>query len=278
MPPRRHRWPRRALFRTVETAARLAGGRRFYRSVFLTSPRLRERREDVAVVAGLPEELLHCTIAHLSDFHGGPFLRSRDLLPLVERVNALEPDVIALTGDFMTHRTEEGIELIGAFAGLRARRGIFAVFGNHDYRRRREGEMAEAMARLGIVTLRNAHAMVMPQLAIAGIEDMEEGKVSDLDAALDGVPPGAVRLLLSHHPGALASASERGVSLVLSGHTHGGQVNLPILRRLGPPHPGDRIERGSTTLLVNHGIGAIGVPFRWKAPAEIVVARLVRKL
>lgn len=272
-PPRRHGWPRRALFRVVEALCRAAGGRALYRAWFLRPPRLRTRMEEVRVKS-LPEDLDGFTIAHLSDFHGGPFLRARDLTGVVEHVNALRPDVVALTGDFLTHVTEEGVEIAAAFGGLVAPRGAFAVFGNHDYRGRREGELVRALAERGVRVLRNAHAILTPGLAIAGIEDLEEGKVSDLDAALAGIPEGAAVVLLSHHPGALEAARSRGVGLVLSGHTHGGQVRWPWLRRLGPPHPGDRVDRGGSTCIVNTGIGVIGVPFRAGAPAEVVIVRL----
>jgi predicted MPP superfamily phosphohydrolase len=275
MPQRRHSRARLALFAAVQGLFQLAGGRAFYRWGFLTPPRLRVRREEV-FVGNLPAELDGFTIAQLTDFHGGPFLRARDLAPVVELVNGLGADAIALTGDFITNKTEEGLELVPGLAGLRAPRGIFAVFGNHDYRGRREGELERELGKLGIRALRNAHADVAPGLAIAGIEDLEEGKFADLDAALAGIPPGTAVVLLSHHPGGLEFAAERGVSLVLSGHTHGGQVHWPGLRRLGPAHPGDRLQRGSTTLLVSHGIGVIGVPFRAGAPAEVLLVRLRR--
>jgi predicted MPP superfamily phosphohydrolase len=265
---------RRALFRAVEGLCRAAGGRALYRAVYLRRPRLRVRREDVRV-EGLPAELDGFAIAHLTDFHGGPFLRAEDLTPVVELVNGLEPDAVVLTGDFVTHRTEEGLELVPAFGGLRARRGVYAVFGNHDYRGRREGEIAAALEMRGVRVLRNAHAVLTPGLVLAGIEDLEEGKPADLDAALEGAPPGA-RILLSHHPGGLTFARGRGVALVLSGHTHGGQVRWPGLASLGPAHPGDRLDTDGTTLVVNRGVGVIGVPLRFGAPPEVVVARLTR--
>ncbi len=271
--PRRFSLGRLLLFRSVETLLRLAGGRAFYRAAFLRPSRVRFRREEV-VVPGLALERSGFTIAQLSDLHGGPFLRGADLRPLVDVVNALRPDVIALTGDFATHRVEEALELVPALGALRAPGGVFAVFGNHDYKGRREGELVAALASRGIRVLRNAHAVVAPGIAVAGIEDLEEGKVSDLDEALRGAPEAACTILLSHHPDGLRHAPSRGIALVLSGHTHGEQVRWPLLRRLGPTHPGDRVESGGTTLLVSHGIGVVGVPFRGGTRAEVVVAVL----
>src|SRR5262245_23040572 len=274
-PTRRFSPARLAAFRAVETACRWAGGRAFYRARFLSPPRLRVRRERVEI-AGLAPELDGFKIAQLSDFHGGPFLRARDLACVIDATNALEPDAVALTGDFATHRADEAIEIAPAFGALRARRGVFAVFGNHDYKRRRDGEIARALEAQRVRVLRNEHVEAAPGLVIAGIEDLEEGKPSDLDAALAGIEARATVVLLSHHPGGAGFASRRGVALVLSGHTHGGQIRWPLLRRLGPPHPGDRLRVGGTTLLVSHGVGAVGVPFRSGSRAEIVLATLAR--
>jgi len=273
--PRRFSLARRALFRTVESACRLAGGRAFYRSRYLSAGRFWVRREEV-LIPGLAAPLDGYTLAQLSDFHGGPFLRASDLTDALDRVAALAPQAIVLTGDFATHRPEEALELAPAFVRLRAPGGVFAVFGNHDYKWRREAEIALALERAGVRMLRNAHFSPAPGLVIAGIEDLEEGKPSDLDAALAGAPVDATKVLLSHHPDGLTHAAERGIALVLSGHTHGGQVLLPILRSLGPRHPGDRVQHGATTLLVSHGVGAIGLPLRVGTRAEALLVTLRR--
>lgn len=223
---------------------------------------------------GLPPHLEGSTIAHLTDFHGGSFLRHSDLKHVIDATNALRPDLVVLTGDFVTHRTAEALELIPAFEALRAPLGVFAVFGNHDYRGRREGEIAAALRNIQIEVLRNTHREVAPGFVVSGVEDLEEGKYCDFDAALAGAGRPPMLLMLSHHPGGFEVSRNRGVHLVLSGHTHGNQVRWPVLRNLGPRHPGDRLDVDGCTLIVSHGIGAIGIPFRAGAPAEIVLVQL----
>ncbi|MFN0204872.1 MAG: metallophosphoesterase [Planctomycetota bacterium] len=251
------------------------GGRHFYRTAFLNSGKLRIRREDVAIPS-LPVAADGLTIVQLTDFHGGSFLHASDLARVIDITNQLNPDLIVLTGDFLTHITEEALEIVPALAKLRAAKGVFAVFGNHDYRGRREGEIERALAAVGIKTLRNRNVMIVPGLALAGIEDLEEGKYPDFDAALAGIHQDTTIILLSHHPAGLYFAAQRGVHLVFSGHTHGNQVQWPILKNLGPRHPGDRVVQDKTILLVSHGIGVIGVPFRAGARPEILVAALRR--
>ena len=151
-----------------------------------------------------PAELDGFTIAQLTDFHGGPFLRARDLAPVVELVNGLGADAIALTGDFITNKTEEGSSSCRGSPGSRAARDLRRLRKPRLPRASR-GELERELGKLGIRALRNAHAEVAPGLAIAGIEDLEEGKFADLDAALAGIPPGTAVVLLSHHPGGSSS-------------------------------------------------------------------------
>lgn len=274
--PRRFSLARRAFFRSVEWICKVAGGRAFYYYFFLRERRLRVREEAV-FVKNLDPKFEGFTIAQLTDFHGGSFLRAADLAGVVNRTNRIAPDLIALTGDFLTHVTEEALELAPAFAPLRAARGIFAVFGNHDYRGRREGEIAAALLQNGVRVLRNSYCKIDDGLFVAGVEDLEEGKYPDFQKALGAIPANSTVILLCHHPAGLEFAASRGVSVVLSGHTHGNQVRWPVLRNLGPTHPGDRMESGNATLIVSHGIGVIGVPFRAGTRAEIVIIRLFNK-
>ena len=262
----------------MELASRWLGGRRFYRRRWLSAGRFVVRREDV-LVPDLPPELEGFTIAQLSDFHAGPFLRAGDLADVVAAVARAEPDLVALTGDYITHHWSEGLLLLDDLARLSPPAGIFAVFGNHDYRGRQEGRLEAAYAERGVRFLRNA-AVRLPggeaRLALVGLEDLEEGRVVDLERARSGLAPGDVEVVLCHNPLGAVELARPGCVLVLAGHTHGGQVDLPFLRRLGPRHPGLRVDLGPTTLLVSRGLGVVGVPLRWGAPAEVVLARLCR--
>ncbi len=278
-PQRRHSWLRRAGVRCTEVVARALGGRAFYRRRHLTPPGLRLRRE-ILEVGALPADFEGFRVVHLSDLHAGPFIARGDLAALVEAVNALAPDVIAFTGDFITHRAEEGLALADDFGGLSARHGVFAVFGNHDYRERREGELVRAFGERGVIVLRNESRRIAREggaLCIVGIEDLEESKHIDLTAARALVQPGDFEIVLCHHPlGAPQFVRPRCIA-VLAGHTHATQLDLPLVRRAGPAHPGARVDFGGTVLLVSRGLGVIGLPLRIGAPTEIGVVELRRK-
>lgn len=97
-----------------------------------------------------------------------------------------------------------------------------------------------------------------------------------MDAALEGTSKTDLIVALAHGPRAAPLFAKGGARLVLAGHTHGTQVDLPWLRDLGPAHPGMRVELGGTTLVVSRGLGVVGAPFRWGVPAEVVVLRLCR--
>jgi predicted MPP superfamily phosphohydrolase len=275
--PRRHPWSRRALVRTLETGARALAGRAWYRRRHLSAGGLAVRREEIAV-EGLPPAFERFRVVQLSDLHAGPFVRRGDLAGAVERCNSLGPDVVALTGDFVTHSVDEAPLILDDLALLRAREARLAVLGNHDYRGRREGELVAALEARGIRTLRNASHRIERDggaVIFVGIEDLEEGRVIDLDAARADVRDGDVEIVLCHNPHGARRIARRGCAAVLSGHTHGGQVDLPLLRRAGPVHPGARIELGTSVLIVSRGLGAIGLPLRVGAPSELVVIELV---
>lgn len=262
---------------------RVLCGKRWYARQ-LRAGRLAVRTLDVAV-EDLPAALEGLRIAHLSDFHAGPFLGPESLADVVAATNALTPDLVCLTGDFITHRADEGVALAPAFAAIRAPLGAFAVFGNHDYRERREGEIERALAAAGVRTLRNSGAAVErggARVVISGIEDVEEGKVVDLDAALARRRAGDLLVLLAHHPDTVLRVGGRGIGLVLSGHTHGGQVVLAGRSVFGFARR-SRYLRGlhrvdGTMLHVSAGIGVLVLPFRVGAPAEVALLRLVRAL
>ncbi len=261
--------------------SRLLRGKACYRACLARGAlRLAERE---VPLAGLPPALDGLRLAHLSDFHAGPFLDSASLADLVALVNECDADLLCLTGDYITHRVEEGIELAEALGSIRCRLGAFAVFGNHDYHGRREGELAAAFAARGIVTLRNEGRVVEARgarMLVAGIEDVEEGKVVDLDAALAPRRAGDLVVLLCHHPDAVEGTAERGVHLLLAGHTHGGTLPWPG-RLLAPGGARSRFAPGlnrvgETLVHVTTGVGVLIVPWRAGAPAEAALLTLRR--
>lgn len=277
--PRRHSNARLALVGALERGSRTLGGRAWYRRRHLRPGRFRVR-EEILEVRDLPRPLEGLTCAHLTDLHAGPFLGAGDLADVVAAANALEPDLVFLTGDLITHRWEEALTVLEDLASLRARHAVLAVFGNHDYRARREDRIAAAYAARGIRFLRNASWRLEREgavLAVVGVEDLEEGREVDLSGARSGTSDADVELALCHHPAGATGLAGPRCAAVFSGHTHGGQIDLPLLRRLGPAHPGARVRLGPTTLLVNRGLGTIGLPLRVGAPAELLVARLRRR-
>jgi predicted MPP superfamily phosphohydrolase len=252
------------------------GGRWLYRSRHLAAGRFVERFETV-LVPGLDPALEGLTIAQLSDLHAGAFLGSGDLSAVVAAVARRCPDMVVITGDMIAHHWEESLTVLDDLAQLQSPLGTYAVFGNHDYRGRNEGRIAEAYAERGIRFLRNEcerFEMGNGVLALVGLEDLEEAKDVDLDKARGPVQVGDVEIVLCHNPRGASAIAGAGCTAILSGHTHGTQVDLPVLRRLGPQHPGLRLDLGTTTLIVSRGLGVVAVPMRVGVPAEVVYLQL----
>lgn len=232
----------------------------------------------------LPEEFRAFRIAHLTDIHHSTFHPLRAVSDVVELVNELQPDLVALTGDFVTY-SRVFIEPVAHILGrLRARNGVFAVLGNHDFRVGPD-HVTRALEREGISVLRNTHTRLHrfgASLHLAGIDDYRYE--ADLSRALRGIPSQSRRdgngrlsptVLLSHNPAIIGRAAARGVGFVLSGHTHGGQVRLPLLGTIYGHSP-DRMRfkvgwdrLGPTQIYVSRGLGTVVLPVRFGCPAEL---------
>lgn len=280
--PRRFSRFRIAVFATIERICVLLGGRHFYRWRYLSPKRLGVRDIELPIPAGAAA-LDGLVIAHLSDIHAGPFLAKGDLGAVVDLIEQRRPDVVCWTGDYVTHGIHNVQPVIPELRRCVGKLGTFAVFGNHDYKKRREWEMTAALEPDGWTFLRNSSHQLEVNggtVAFAGIEDPEEGKVVDVAAAMAEARSADLVIALSHGPRGAPAFAEYGVAAVLSGHTHGSQVDLPFLRDLGPAHPGLRIELGSTTVLVSRGLGVVGMPLRTGVPAEVsfVTLRAAAKL
>jgi hypothetical protein len=275
--PRRFGVGRRALVRSVEGVFQACGGRALYRRLCLSPGRFRVRRERLAV-ADLMPGLRGFRIAHLSDLHAGPFVGAGSLAGVIAAARAERVSLACISGDLITHRWDESLALLADLARLREQCPVVAVLGNHDYRGRHEGRIAAALAAVGVRLLRNACERIDTGagcLAIVGLEDLEEAREIDLAGARAALSPGDVEVVLCHNPAGAVHLARAGCAAVLSGHTHGHQIDLPILRRAAPRHPGDRLERGSTACITSRGLGALGVPLRVRAAAELVILELV---
>jgi predicted MPP superfamily phosphohydrolase len=223
----------------------------------------------------LPSAFHGLRIVQISDIHHGLFLPKEWLSAAVRQANRLNPDIIALTGDFVTYSRRNigsAAELLGR---LRARHGVFAVLGNHDFRVDADA-ITRALSRQHIDVLRNRHVPLRfggDSIYLVGVDDYGYG--ADLRRAIRGVPREAATVLLAHNPRVIHLASRNNVSLVLSGHTHGGQVNLPLLGTVYGRSP-ERLRykigwdrMGATQIYVSRGIGTIVLPWRLRCPAEI---------
>lgn len=212
------------------------------------------------------------TIAHLTDVHIGSLIGREFIETLVRRVNALRPDLIVITGDLVDGRLSELRPHIEPLRGLRARDGVYAVTGNHEYYWNIEPWLQHIRS-LGITVLRNEHVTIQHAFELAGVDDASYGE--DVPRAVAGCDPSLPIVLLAHHPRTLARALENRVDLQLSGHTHGGQL-LPwgYLARLWDPLVAGLARFGDTWLYVSDGTGFWGPPLRVGTRCEIAAITL----
>lgn len=232
----------------------------------------------------LPKAFDGFTIAHLTDLHRGALVPLSFIEKAVQMTNSAQPDLVALTGDFISRRRKHIGDCAQAVSALVAPYGKLAVLGNHDYWVDADAVTEALTGAGGCRVLKNEHVTVErggAQLAIAGLDDPVTQN-DDIEGTLSGVPADAAVVLLSHSPDIVYQAADRGVDLILAGHTHGGQVVLPWL---GPPIVNSRFGRrfasglkrvNGTTIYVSRGIGVVGVgvPVRINCPPEVALITL----
>ncbi|MDW8364228.1 MAG: metallophosphoesterase [Abditibacteriales bacterium] len=249
--------------------------------MILIEPRwLRVTRQNV-IIERLPASLDGLRIAHVTDLHVGALgLGRADYRRVIQCVEGFQPDLIALTGDFVARNTWLRLRLRECLP-LRARHGCFAVLGNAD-RRHADALIAELRA-LGVKVLINSHELVNVNdtpLAVVGVNNPSE-QLDDLDAALRGMPANVgLTLLLAHAPDIAKRIGQHEIDLILVGHTHGGQVRIPLLHyltRKGVPHFRQGwFHVGKAQMYVNRGIGQV-VSFRFLCPPEVALFTLKRE-
>ncbi|HSI52330.1 MAG TPA: metallophosphoesterase [Ramlibacter sp.] len=237
-------------------------------------------------VAGLPAELHGFTIVQISDIHVGPTIRGRQVEAIVERVNRLQPDLVAITGDLVDGSVADLAEQVAPLARLRSRHGSFFVTGNHEYYSGAVSWIAH-LGTLDIRVLHNEHVVIEhggARLLMAGVTDYSAGHFhethrSDPHAAMAGAPADAAfKVLLAHQPRSAAAAAQAGFDLQLSGHTHGGQF-LPwnFFVKLQQPFTAGLHVLDELRIYVSRGTGYWGPPKRFFAPSEITAVKLVPK-
>jgi hypothetical protein len=230
---------------------------------------------DVEVpIAKLPKALDGFTIVQLSDLHVGMTIDKAFVQRVVDQANALSPDLIALTGDLVDGRVDDLRDDAAPLGELRAKHGVYAVTGNHEYYSDADAWIAE-ITKLGARYLRNERVAIAPGLDLAGVDDQSadnyRGHGEDLGKALGGRDTANAVVLLAHQPRQVRRASKYGVDLQLSGHTHGGQIwpwHYLVKLQQGGLLAG-RYEHEGTQLYVTRGCGYWGPPVRLLAPLEI---------
>jgi uncharacterized protein len=238
-------------------------------------------RELELVMPGLPPEFDGYRVAQLSDLHIGGLTPARWGERWAKRSNAAAPNLVVVTGDMVSSGVDFHDDIAHVIGSLRAEDGVYVSMGNHDYFG--DGEPLITLLRAkGAIVLRNEGTTVTrgkAQLFVAGVDDTWTRR-ADLGRALEQREPGAFTLLLSHDPALFPAAAKQGISLVLSGHTHGGQVALPFfpklvsLGKLAHRFHLGLYRDGDSTLYVHPGLGTTGPPIRVGVAPEIAILTL----
>ncbi len=269
--------------------------------VLRVEPRWIEVTRPTLYLADLPAPLEGLTIAQLSDLHAG--LGSREAVrALVGRVNALQPDIVVLTGDYVRDRRRDAGPIAEELGALRPRLGVYAVLGNHDVWQGAEDITAQ-LEGAGLRVLRDEAVRVplgeaglwligLDDLGISGWGDRSlslgdlagiwRPQVARLDGLLGRMPPGEPRILLMHNPDFNEFLATQRLDLALSGHTHGGQIRLPWIGApvmpsvMGQKYVGGWAQGGAAPVYVNRGAGA-NVNVRLNARPEVTLLTLRRR-
>jgi predicted MPP superfamily phosphohydrolase len=272
---------RRVLVRAAGSALLAAPFAGMGFGIFIGRHDLRVREVDVPIPQ-LPRDLDGLRLVQISDIHLSPFLSERELERAVGMANELRAHLALVTGDLITGQGDPLDACLRQLARLRADAGILGCLGNHEIYARSENATTSGGARLGIRFLRQQSRQLRfgnATLNISGVDYQRMG-MRYLAGAGKLLAPGMTNLLLSHNPDVFGVSSQMGFNLTISGHTHGGQVNVEILHqnlnvvRFFTPFTYGLYRLGPAALWVTRGIGTVGVPARIGAPPEIALLRL----
>jgi predicted MPP superfamily phosphohydrolase len=229
-------------------------------------------------IKNLPERLKGLTIGLISDIHSGVYMSKRQMDEYVRAVNDLQADIIMVPGDFVNSMTEEVYPLAESFSNLKARFGVFGCLGNHDFFARDVDKISKELEQCGIHLLRNDHELLTingEPLYLIGVDDRHE----NIDAAMKGITNDSacgIKILLCHKPYFFDRIHQRGIDLMLAGHTHGGQIvfaKFPGMditpAALTTKYIAGHYLQGNSHLYVSRGIGTVGLPIRLNCPAEV---------
>jgi len=261
--------PLRALALNLSQAARYA----------LTEPFRLTVEHHKIFLRRLPRAFDGLRVVQLSDIHHSPFTSRAQIERAVETANSLQPDIIALTGDYVSKERAYAAPCAELMGRLRARHGVFAVLGNHDHWT--DAALITDLFRAEGITVLVNQGMRFEKAGsafwLAGVDDTMVG-LEDLPLALAGAREDELKLLLAHNPIILRRAARAGVDLILSGHTHGGQVTLRS-ERSASGRPRRRLvkglaNRGETQIYITRGLGTVVLPVRFGCPPEVSLLEL----
>lgn len=255
---------------------------------FLIEPNRLVVHQQTIQIDNWPTELSGLRVAVMSDIHaGGPFIDDEKLRLIVERTNQLQPDLIVLLGDYMSgnswhsHRVEPEV-FAAVLKDFRAPLGVYSVLGNHDWWYSGQ-KVRRALEQNGIKVLENEVAEVKwrdSAFCLAGLADLWT-RPQHITETIARAPQGKPVIALTHNPDIFPN-TPHSVQLLLAGHTHGGQVNFPLIGRpIAPSDFGERYAAGHVFendhhLFVTTGIGTSILPVRFRVPPEIVLLTIVR--
>ncbi len=243
------------------------------------------------MIPNLPREFENMTVTLASDFHSSPYMSLADLKKIVRRINDLKSDVILLPGDFVTSHWEELPPIAEAFSELRAKYGVFASTGNHDHDVDAD-LISEGLENVGITMLRNENRALTingAKLHLLGVDDDASESILDfikgqhaphIEETFKGLPNDAATILLCHRPYHFDEYAQTKIGMMLSGHTHGGQIVLARFGRsvITMSSLASRFIDGfydanqkdsQTRMYVSRGLGVVDIPFRLNCPPEL---------
>ncbi len=235
----------------------------------------------------IPSSFYGKRIVQFSDVHIGHNYDIEDLQKLIKKINELSPDIVLFTGDlFDNPNTYTDTDMLAQeLTTIKAPLGKFAIYGNHDHGGYGTDKYRRVMKKAQFTLLRNQHDVIQlpdkSMIAIVGVDDMILGR-PDMNQAFIEVPSNLYTILMLHEPDGADEASNFSAHLQLSGHSHGGQVKLPIYGAVVAPPLGQKYMEGfydvdGMTLYVNRGLGTTQLPFRFLCVPELTVFTLEKK-
>ena len=228
---------------------------------------------------GWPKDLAPLRVLLITDIHGGVFLKPQTLSSIIRSLMQMKPDLVLVVGDLVSGHVSEAVRYLDALAQLtNAPLGAWFCLGNHDYFGGDPLELMENLAVIGIKTLKNENASLFHRgkpFVLGGIDDRIMGKPDWQSLTARDRP----HLLMAHNPDFFYEAETRGIPLMVSGHTHGGQIRFPngpaIIRQSRYCLDEGVYAHGSALLVVSRGLGSVMLPFRWGADPEAVLIEVV---